>query len=78
MEGNYHSSNTYHNSTHAADVLHAACYFLEQSNVKEMLDSLDVAAVLVAAVVHDINHPGKTNSFLCSSGDDLAILYNDM
>ncbi|XP_062516433.1 high affinity cAMP-specific and IBMX-insensitive 3',5'-cyclic phosphodiesterase 8B-like [Corticium candelabrum] len=78
MEGNYHSSNTYHNSTHAADVLHAACYFLEQSNVKEMLDSLDVAAVLVAAVVHDINHPGKTNSFLCSSGDDLAILYNDI
>ena len=78
MERNYHSTNTYHNSTHAADVLHAASHFLEKTNVKELLDPLDVAAVLIAAVVHDVNHPGRTNSFLCSSGDELAILYNDM
>lgn len=77
LERNYHSFNSYHNSTHAADVLHSATYFLKQSNVKALLDPLDVAAVLIAAVVHDVNHPGRTNSFLCSSSDELAVLYND-
>lgn len=34
MEGSYHSSNSYHNSTHAADVLHATAYFLRKERVK--------------------------------------------
>jgi high affinity cAMP-specific and IBMX-insensitive 3',5'-cyclic phosphodiesterase 8 len=28
IESNYRQSNTYHNSTHASDVLHATAYFL--------------------------------------------------
>lgn len=34
MESSYHSSNSYHNSTHAADVLHATAYFLRKERVK--------------------------------------------
>lgn len=34
IEANYHSSNPYHNSTHAADVLHATAYFLCQGRIK--------------------------------------------
>ena len=34
VEANYHSSNSYHNSTHAADVLHATAYFLCKERVK--------------------------------------------
>lgn len=34
VEANYHSSNSYHNSTHAADVLHATAYFLRKERVK--------------------------------------------
>lgn len=34
MEASYHSSNSYHNSTHAADVLHATAYFLRKETVK--------------------------------------------
>lgn len=34
-------------------------------------------AALIAATVHDVDHPGRTNSFLCNAGSDLAILYND-
>lgn len=34
-------------------------------------------AALVAASVHDVDHPGRTNSFLCNAGSELAILYND-
>ncbi|XP_007549022.1 high affinity cAMP-specific and IBMX-insensitive 3',5'-cyclic phosphodiesterase 8B-like [Poecilia formosa] len=77
MEANYHSSNSYHNSTHAADVLHATAYFLRKERVKSSLDQLDEVAALIAATVHDVDHPGRTNSFLCNAGSELAILYND-
>ncbi|XP_012725132.2 high affinity cAMP-specific and IBMX-insensitive 3',5'-cyclic phosphodiesterase 8B isoform X1 [Fundulus heteroclitus] len=77
MEANYHSSNSYHNSSHAADVLHATAYFLRKERVKSSLDQLDEVAALIAATVHDVDHPGRTNSFLCNAGSELAILYND-
>uniref|UniRef100_A0A673BNX1 Phosphodiesterase n=1 Tax=Sphaeramia orbicularis TaxID=375764 RepID=A0A673BNX1_9TELE len=77
MEASYHSSNSYHNSTHAADVLHATAYFLRKERVKSSLDQLDEVAALIAATVHDVDHPGRTNSFLCNAGSELAILYND-
>ena len=34
-------------------------------------------ALLLAAAIHDFDHPGYTNSFLVARGDPLAILYND-
>uniref|UniRef100_A0A672NV51 Phosphodiesterase n=1 Tax=Sinocyclocheilus grahami TaxID=75366 RepID=A0A672NV51_SINGR len=77
IETNYHSSNSYHNSTHAADVLHATAYFLRKERVKQSLDPIDEVAALIAAAVHDVDHPGRTNSFLCNAGSELAILYND-
>ncbi|KAJ3593682.1 hypothetical protein NHX12_006016, partial [Muraenolepis orangiensis] len=77
VEANYHSSNSYHNSTHAADVLHATAYFLCKERVKQSLDPVDEVAALIAATVHDVDHPGRTNSFLCNAGSELAVLYND-
>ncbi|CAN0361608.1 unnamed protein product [Lampetra planeri] len=77
IETNYHSSNSYHNSTHAADVLHATAYFLRKERVKACLDQCDEVAALIAATVHDVDHPGRTNSFLCNAGSELAVLYND-
>lgn len=59
IEANYHPDNTYHNSTHAADVLQCTAYFLNQDRIKQLLDPLDVASCLIAAVVHDVDHPGK-------------------
>lgn len=39
---------------------------------------MDEIAALIAATVHDIDHPGFTNSFLCNASDRLAVLYNDI
>ncbi|XP_066916925.1 high affinity cAMP-specific and IBMX-insensitive 3',5'-cyclic phosphodiesterase 8B-like isoform X1 [Clytia hemisphaerica] len=78
IEDNYSSHNTYHNSTHAADVLHATAVFLLQDDVKNVLERSDEVASLIAAVVHDVDHPGFTNSFLCNAGSELAVLYNDL
>uniref|UniRef100_UPI00398F6CF6 high affinity cAMP-specific and IBMX-insensitive 3',5'-cyclic phosphodiesterase 8A n=1 Tax=Pristiophorus japonicus TaxID=55135 RepID=UPI00398F6CF6 len=77
IEANYHSSNSYHNSTHSADVLHATAYFLCKERVKQSLDRTDEVAALIAATVHDVDHPGRTNSFLCNAESELALLYND-
>ena len=34
IEAHYYSTNPYHNSTHATDVLHASAYFLERERLK--------------------------------------------
>jgi len=77
IEANYHSANSYHNSSHAADVMQATAYFLEKDNVKSLLDSVDEAICLIGAIIHDVDHPGRNSAYLCNSGSDLAILYND-
>ncbi|XP_078621466.1 high affinity cAMP-specific and IBMX-insensitive 3',5'-cyclic phosphodiesterase 8B-like isoform X4 [Branchiostoma floridae x Branchiostoma japonicum] len=78
VERNYHQINAYHNSTHAADVLHATAYFLDKDRISGILDNMNKVAALLAAVSHDVDHPGRTNSFLCNAGSELAILYNDV
>lgn len=77
IEANYRE-NPYHNSTHAADVLQATAYFLNKPRLKNVLDPFDEAICLIAAIIHDIDHPGKTSAFLCNSTHELAILYNDI
>ena len=52
IEANYKRNNAYHNSTHAADVLHATAYFLEQETVKEMCDGVDEATCLLAGKIN--------------------------
>lgn len=34
-------------------------------------------AALVAAAIHDVDHPGRSNQFLIETSDHLAVLYND-
>ena len=77
IESHYRVSNTYHNSTHAADVLQAAAYFCRSHCMEKCLDPTDFLALLIASICHDIDHPGRTNAFLCNVGHDLAVLYND-
>ncbi|XP_064474490.1 high affinity cAMP-specific and IBMX-insensitive 3',5'-cyclic phosphodiesterase 8B-like isoform X2 [Ornithodoros turicata] len=73
----HYLDNPYHNSTHAGDVLQATAYFLIKLRKKDIFDPLDEAICLISAVVHDIDHPGKSSPFLCNSDNELAILYND-
>lgn len=77
IEANYHD-NPYHNSTHAADVMQATAFFLRSKRIAAALDPMDQAISLIAAIIHDIDHPGRNSAFLCNSSHQLAILYNDM
>ncbi|XP_017488576.1 PREDICTED: high affinity cAMP-specific and IBMX-insensitive 3',5'-cyclic phosphodiesterase 8A isoform X3 [Rhagoletis zephyria] len=79
IEANYHANNSYHNSTHAADVMQATGCFLTQLAAKDMgMDHTDEAIALIAAAAHDVDHPGRSSAFLCNSRNTLALLYNDL
>ncbi|XP_050514166.1 high affinity cAMP-specific and IBMX-insensitive 3',5'-cyclic phosphodiesterase 8 isoform X3 [Diabrotica virgifera virgifera] len=78
IEANYHMENSYHNSTHAADVMQATAGFLEKDRMKSIIEQLDEATTLIAAAAHDVDHPGKSSAFLSNSDNQLAILYNDV
>ncbi|XP_053210898.1 high affinity cAMP-specific and IBMX-insensitive 3',5'-cyclic phosphodiesterase 8A-like isoform X3 [Panonychus citri] len=74
----HYRDNPYHNSTHAADVMQATSYFLRKPRLKSIFDPLDEVISLISAIIHDIDHPGKSSAFLCNSHNELAILYNDI
>ncbi|CAO3703431.1 unnamed protein product [Rhizopus stolonifer] len=87
----YHDDNPYHNFSHAVDVLQCIYYFLCQIDVLSfandrspspkrnycILRSMDIFALLIAAIGHDTGHPGVNNAFLINTSAPLAVLYND-
>jgi cAMP-specific phosphodiesterase 4 len=74
VEKGYKNTNFYHHSLHAADVTNSV-YFLLQSGLQLCgnITDLDFFALLIAAMCHDIGHPGVNNTFLVLSGDKLAL-----
>ncbi|KAH3766324.1 3'5'-cyclic nucleotide phosphodiesterase [Pelomyxa schiedti] len=75
----HYKNNAYHNSIHAADVVQCL-YFLLTNGLRHILGSnndWDIFTLIIAGVVHDVGHPGVNNAFLVSTGDELALHYND-
>lgn len=77
VEHNY-CDNPYHNFRHAVDVLQC-CYFLLNTSMmmRRMFKPLDVFALFVAALCHDIGHGSFSNAFLVEMESLVAWLYND-
>ncbi|KAF4677834.1 Calcium/calmodulin-dependent 3',5'-cyclic nucleotide phosphodiesterase 1B [Perkinsus chesapeaki] len=69
--------NPYHNWYHAVDVTHTVYRYLVLSKSVAFFQPLDCLAILLAAVVHDIGHPGVNNPFLVETANELALRYND-
>ena len=75
-EGYKWSKNTYHNDIHAADVTHTSFLFLS-GGLRHALPPIEQLALILAAVVHDLGHPGVNNDFLIKIGSDAAFYHND-
>lgn len=43
----------------------------------QLLEPLDIFALLMASIGHDVGHPGVNNHFMVTTSTPLAILYND-
>lgn len=72
----YRSSNPYHNAAHAADVTQGMAIMM-QMGFGAKLTVLERTALLLAAAVHDLGHPGLSNAFLVSTRNHWAVVYND-
>ena len=68
----------YHNYNHAVSVLHGVYAFLTLSNFMEKLEKIEVLALFVGALWHDLGHDGFTNGFHIATMSDLAFTYNDL
>jgi len=74
---NYHP-NEYHNYRHAADVMHACYIFTTCFGAASYLTHTELFALLIAAICHDVDHPGLNNIFQVNSQSKLAMRYNDI
>lgn len=61
--------NPYHSGLHAIDVTYSAYYILTGMGISAQIEMTDyeMAAILLAALGHDVLHPGMNNVFQVSS-----------
>jgi len=71
----------YHTALHGTDVCYSTLLILtflkNDENKIENISELDKVSLIVAALGHDVGHPGLTNKFLINSRDELSTIYND-
>ncbi|ORX90906.1 HD-domain/PDEase-like protein, partial [Basidiobolus meristosporus CBS 931.73] len=70
-------STPYHSFLHAADVFIMTYNLVNYSHVQGYLIDLDVVALLISALCHDIGHPGLNNLYQVNSNNALARRYNN-
>ncbi|PFH38794.1 hypothetical protein BESB_011360 [Besnoitia besnoiti] len=73
----YHTDNPYHNFYHAIHVFQVCWMFLTTCGCSNILSPVEQLGILLAALSHDVDHPGVNNAFLRASLHPLSIMYND-
>lgn len=77
-EESYSRKCAYHTWFHAVDVVHCCYRFLTLFDCASYMGGLERFSLLVAAVGHDLGHPGMNNAFLIETSHELALRYNDI
>jgi cAMP-specific phosphodiesterase 4 len=77
VEDHYRSNVPYHNSLHGADVAQSSHVLLNLPTLRNVFTDIEIFSTLIAATVHDVDHPGLNNQFLINSGSELSLIYND-
>ncbi|XP_068082303.1 cAMP and cAMP-inhibited cGMP 3',5'-cyclic phosphodiesterase 10A-like [Anabrus simplex] len=67
--------NPYHNFEHAFNVCHCMYNILKRNT--QVFSSVEVQALLVASLCHDLDHRGYTNNFLQMTNHSLSQLYSE-
>jgi hypothetical protein len=68
----------YHNLHHATNVLHSTFILINKCGLFDQLNHDVLFGCLIAALVHDIGHPGNNNLFEINTCSELALRYNDL
>jgi len=77
QQGYNKHNNLYHNHIHAADVAQTLNSLLVHSGFLQWLTDVEIFSIIMAAVVHDLEHTGTTNNFHINTRSHLSQLYND-
>jgi hypothetical protein len=70
------SSNSYHGLEHALHVFHSMHMLMRCGLGDKLEDARIRLACYLAALCHDLDHPGLTNRFLVATDDDIAVRFN--
>lgn len=76
VSNSYHA-NPFHNFHHATSTLHFSLMLIKTMKSHNILSKLQMFAVMLSALVHDVDHPGNTNLFEIHTQSRLALRYND-
>lgn len=74
---NYCSENPYHNFIHAFDVTRNIYVYLSTCGAAAYLGHLEIFALLLSGLLHDVGHPALNNNFVIRTRHPLAMRYND-
>ncbi|CAO3628549.1 unnamed protein product [Mucor hiemalis] len=69
--------NAYHSFYHAVDVAIVLYHMVCEYDVATYISRIDIAALLIAGLCHDIGHPGKNNNYQVNLKTDLAVRYSN-
>jgi 3'5'-cyclic nucleotide phosphodiesterase len=72
----YHSTNAFHNIKHGWGTLHLS-YRILKSGGDEKLQPVEIFALLIGAICHDLDHPGNNNGFEVAARTERALIYAD-
>ncbi|RLN54571.1 hypothetical protein BBJ28_00021298 [Nothophytophthora sp. Chile5] len=73
---NYYRSNPFHSFQHAFQVM-VAMHIMLRTECRRYFSGLEIFAMLIAALCHDIDHPGNTNDFELKVLSPMALTHND-
>jgi hypothetical protein len=71
----YHEDAHFHNFKHGWSVMHIS-YLILRHGASKHLTELDILAVLLAALCHDLDHPGTNNVYEVASKSELALTHS--
>lgn len=74
---NLYQPNPYHSELHACMVAHAAMCLSRSLGLWNYWGVSELAALIIAALGHDVAHRGRNNSFYINAVDPLVVMYNE-
>ena len=77
VRSRYIKANPYHNFIHGFDVAQSIYSYLTNGKGATYLSHIEILSLLVAAICHDVAHPGVSNLFLIATSHPLSLRYND-
>ena len=54
---------------------HVAYMLLTKTRARRYLRDIETLAVMIACLVHDIEHPGVTSDYMIKSGSEVALMF---